>query len=411
MKNTGGLPNIILIVCDTLGAKHMSLYGYGRKTTPGLERLVEEEGFTLYGNCWSTSCWTSPAHASLFTGLYPSEHGTHEECIVLSEHLMTLPEILSMAGYRTVGISSNGLVSEFSGYARCFDWFIGLDRYHPFRMGREVMDAVGSKGSLAGKAGELIRLTARGGDYCLPFKYGVNLAWSRLVEKYHFHSALGNAAPYTQKALRTAREFLAGAEGPLFLFINLMQTHNNYRPPAATRGTWSDCHSPFRRDCQEPVDHYKKSPYAEGKLAYFRDLYDEEVLYLDGVLCDFYEQVKRDGDIFAVTSDHGENFGEDGHFGHMVSLTTAVCKVPLLIRYPGQAKPEFSGQLCQINDLFSTFGELAGSPVPPPESSVPLVSSRPRRSALMEIVRPERWLKTLRDREKYDLCFKKEVFL
>lgn len=41
------LPNIILIVCDTLGAKHMSLYGYHKRTTPMMERMVEEDGFTV----------------------------------------------------------------------------------------------------------------------------------------------------------------------------------------------------------------------------------------------------------------------------------------------------------------------------------------------------------------------------
>ena len=46
--NITKLPNIILIVCDTLSAKHMSLYGYDRRTTPNLERLVEEKGFTVY---------------------------------------------------------------------------------------------------------------------------------------------------------------------------------------------------------------------------------------------------------------------------------------------------------------------------------------------------------------------------
>ena len=65
--------NIMVVVMDTVAAKHMSLYGYNRLTTPNLERIAAES--TLYTRCFSPADWTPPAHASLFTGLYPSGHG------------------------------------------------------------------------------------------------------------------------------------------------------------------------------------------------------------------------------------------------------------------------------------------------------------------------------------------------
>ena len=71
---TESLPNIIIILCDTLGAKHMSLYGYHRNTTPRLDKLVKKYNFTIYDNCFAPAQWTPPSHASLFTGQYPKVH-------------------------------------------------------------------------------------------------------------------------------------------------------------------------------------------------------------------------------------------------------------------------------------------------------------------------------------------------
>ena len=101
---------------DTAGAKHMSLYGYPRPTTPNLERLAGD--CTVYNRCFSPACWTIPAHASMFTGLYPSQHGAHEGHIVLSDNIQHLVPVLKMAGYRTYGISQNLLVSTPSEIGR-----------------------------------------------------------------------------------------------------------------------------------------------------------------------------------------------------------------------------------------------------------------------------------------------------
>jgi arylsulfatase A-like enzyme len=115
------LPNIILIVMDTVGAKHMSLYGYPRRTTPNLERIAAD--CTVYTRCYAPSCWTMPSHASMFTGLYPSQHGCFEGKLMLHENVWHLATVLKMLGYRTLGISSNDLISEESGLSRDFDYF------------------------------------------------------------------------------------------------------------------------------------------------------------------------------------------------------------------------------------------------------------------------------------------------
>jgi arylsulfatase A-like enzyme len=109
-------PNIILIVLDTVGAKHLSLYGYQRPTTPNLERIAAE--CSVYSRCFAPACWTVPSHASMFTGLYPSQHGAFESRFLLRDNLPHLVPILKAQGYTTIGISTNSLVSPASAFAR-----------------------------------------------------------------------------------------------------------------------------------------------------------------------------------------------------------------------------------------------------------------------------------------------------
>ncbi|SVE12801.1 uncharacterized protein METZ01_LOCUS465655, partial [marine metagenome] len=65
--------NVVVISLDTLRADRTGVYTAGLPTTPALERLAS--GSVVFERAISQSAWTRPAHASMFTGLYPSEHG------------------------------------------------------------------------------------------------------------------------------------------------------------------------------------------------------------------------------------------------------------------------------------------------------------------------------------------------
>ncbi|HEY9073365.1 MAG TPA: sulfatase-like hydrolase/transferase, partial [Desulfobaccales bacterium] len=124
------LPNIILIIMDAATAKRCSLYGHHRDTTPGLRRIAAEG--VNYKYCFAPAVWTTPSHASLFSGLYPSEHLCDEKSFQLPQVFYSLPEILQQLGYLTVGISSNSILT----FQRGFEVYYELDtlftsqRYH-----------------------------------------------------------------------------------------------------------------------------------------------------------------------------------------------------------------------------------------------------------------------------------------
>ena len=80
----GAARDLVLFVADTFRADNMAAYG-GRGETPNLDRLAAE-GRT-FPRTWSTSTYTFPAHASMFTALYPREAGAF---VVLGDPLQGL---------------------------------------------------------------------------------------------------------------------------------------------------------------------------------------------------------------------------------------------------------------------------------------------------------------------------------
>ena len=109
---------VLLIVIDALRPDRLGAYGYDRDTSPNLDQFARES--RLYRNALSVAPWTKPSIASLLTGLYPRRHGVAHagwnksegdeagpRVAVLSRKLLTFPEILADAGYRTAAFGAN----------------------------------------------------------------------------------------------------------------------------------------------------------------------------------------------------------------------------------------------------------------------------------------------------------------
>ena len=106
--------NIVLITIDALRADHLSCYGYERNTSPNIDKIAEKG--IVFNNVIAPSSWTAPSMVSLFTSVYPINHGVihgftkdgevlRQE--VFSNGLITLTEILQKQGYATFGVASN----------------------------------------------------------------------------------------------------------------------------------------------------------------------------------------------------------------------------------------------------------------------------------------------------------------
>ncbi len=402
------LPNIILMVLDTVGAKHLSLYNYHRPTTPNLERIARQGN--VYTRCFAPAAWTVPSHASLFTGLYPSQHGVFESNYLLRDNLPHLVPILKATGYRTVGISTNSLVSPASGLCRGFDEFhdLGFKDFSRILAGLEGRDSPEhpDPGTLAARLRSAVsvphaartmlhylRETRQAGEV-------LHTSWkmaAKQVAKWLRPQPIDNTTPYTRKTVGLIRDMLhrrSPADAPFFLFVNILQAHQNYCPPRRWRlfSRWHD------RAAASPQKFYfqNDSPALARRVAAYQNLYDDELRYLDAVLGRLWKLFERaslfDDTVIIITSDHGEHFGERGHYTHILSLYNELIWVPLIMRLPRSlSRPGTDGRLVSLNDLYATILDLVDSPMPRPESSFSLLAPPRRKLAVAQCVYPEVW--------------------
>ena len=374
------LPNIILIVLDTARAKNFSCYSYHRPTTPNIDRIAEEG--VLYKWCFSPAPWTSPSHASLFTGLYPSQHGVDGDNFSLPESVLTIAEVLSQMGYITCGISSNGLVSKLLGFARGYaEWH---ETYHI------IDDGLALTGSKMQKIRQLVDLLRKG--EILPVGQRlVNVAHKRI-----FGDVIRNATPATYRSvrslLRKVHQYISGGKQPFFIFLNLMQTHDHYNPPRGFRGRFGPKNLPkYRHLVHSQYQHYALKPLDPYAFDVLTTLYDEELAFADHMVgyidCALKSLGIADETIFIITSDHGELLGEHGHYHHLFTLHNELIHVPLVIRYPrdfgirGQDE-----RLVQTLDLFPTILEAIDCPFPAPAASFSLLGRGKRRWAAAQLL-------------------------
>jgi arylsulfatase A-like enzyme len=271
--------NILLIILDTVRAQSLSLHGYARPTTPQLDRLAENG--VMFERALSTSPWTLPSHASMFTGRFPNELFTEFQQPLDSTY-PTLAEVFSRRGFLTAGFSANlGYGSYETGLNR---GFIHYEDY-PITLGQTLMSS--SLYRTITNSNNLVRVVG--------------------------------ATPNRKSAEEINGDFLSWLshkdERPFFAFLNYFDAHMPYRPP-------------------ESFD--PKFGPRETQL----DAYESCIAYLDGQIGLLVDELNNRGllenTLVIITSDHGEQFGEHNLFGHGNSVYLSVLHVPLLIIFPSR---------------------------------------------------------------------------
>jgi arylsulfatase A-like enzyme len=330
----GTRPNVLLMVMDTVRADHVSAYGYPRPTTPSLDRLAREGA--LFEHASTPMPW-APAHISLLTGLYMTQHGTNALQRVLDPRATPLAEMLQAQGYETVAVSNNGWFGRWANLQRGFDYFIEIWR------GDRLFNRL-TLGQIA---------------------YG--LAGPVLTDE---NQANG---PLTNRLLRRWLDRERDVRRPFFIFINYFEPQFFYEPVEPYRSRFLD---PSRRELanwRELRGLNRKPPPIEldaAKRAVLSDLYDGEVSYLDAIVGELIDDLRARGildqTLVIVTSDHGENLGDHELVEHRTNLYETVLHVPLLVRYP----PAFRAAMrspapVSLVDVVPTVLELTQSRVAP----------------------------------------------
>lgn len=286
-------PNVILISLDTLRADHLGTYGYDRKTSPNLDAFADDA--IVFEQAISTSSWTLPAHASLFTGTSPSEHGA----ISMGAPVfggVALAELGFEAGYRTGAVTDGGFVDAARGFGQGFETYLS-DRK---RVDRRVDEALEWIGSTSGR------------PYML------------FVHTYQVHN------PY-RPPLEYAERFL---------------------PEGADAGAVMDRIDALEKGRELRAEH-RDAVVAlyDAEVAY---LDDQMGRFFDGLR----ERGHWDNTLIVVFSDHGEQFWEHHQYGHGVSLHEEEIRIPLIVKLAGRFEPGRRDDLVSLSDVYATVAEI-----------------------------------------------------
>ena len=326
-------PNILILLLDTVRAWDLSVYGYGRKTTPKLEHWAAQG--VVFERALAPAPWTTLSHAAMWTGRYPTELSVGWRT-PLDGRFPTLAEALRDAGYATAGFAGNYLnVGRGTGLAR---GFVHYEDY-PLRMI------------------PLLRQTTLLGRLLSVDGIAALVGRRRMVQ-----SVIGEQV---NQHFLTWLDQGAGSR-PWFAFLNYFDAHGPYLPPAPYDTMYFGKADP-------PVDRYWNNlqraygppPYPVQFLAANLDAYDGGITYLDDQVDRLLRELSQRGQLnntlVVVTSDHGELFGEHALVSHGNNLYLPVLHVPLIVLAPGRVPAGTRlPSLASLRDLPATLLELAG---------------------------------------------------
>ena len=102
-------PSLVLITLDTTRADRIGAYGHSLARTPTLDGLAAQGA--RFDRAYAVVPLTTPSHASMLSGVYPTRHGVHNNGdAVLPDRFVTLAERLQAQGWRT-GASLSAFVT------------------------------------------------------------------------------------------------------------------------------------------------------------------------------------------------------------------------------------------------------------------------------------------------------------
>lgn len=311
-------PSLIVIGWDTLRADHVGALGCKRKTTPNLDAFAS--GAFLFTRAVSPASWTLPAFMSVFTGMYPSEHGltnkfklppagsSELEPATLSTGVITLAEALKAEGYRTAAFTGGAGVGGEYGFARGFEVYVDSPNF----------------GGFTDSFPRALDWLKNSGDA----KYFL------FIHGYDTH-------PFRDLEADGKYTFIAGEEAA---------------DVPALRGR----HEKMRME----LIAGKKLKYTDKDKKLWADVYDEKIIRADRLLGKFLRDLDALGKpaknaVVILLSDHGEELFDHGGVDHGMTLYDEVLRVPLIIRVPGRAGRVIKEQ-APTRDVFPTALELLG---------------------------------------------------
>jgi len=281
---------VVMISLDTLRADRLGCYGYGKPTSPYMDRIASEG--VLMERAYASDIPTEVAHSTIFTGKTGLttgviSHGSDLSFLPKSEEW--LPSMLKTAGFVTGAVDNLYNLKE---------WFARGYRYY--------MNSSGKKRWIDGRTVN---------DLALP--------WIRDHKDEDF-----------------------------FLFLHYWDAHTPYLPPDGYidsfyekgRKPFDPANSGMNRAYSHPAypffkhHHYNLlGPVTDAE--YMNALYDAEIRYLDDLIRELDEGLIaagiREETLLILFGDHGESLTEHDIYWDHCGLYEPTVHVPLIMRWPG----------------------------------------------------------------------------
>ena len=334
VRKADGVPGpppqgVIVVWADTLRRDHLGAYGYGRPTSPFIDRLAREG--TLFRDAVTQASWTKVSTPSLVTSLYPSSHGVKEFADRLPASAKTLAESYREAGYATVCLSSVIFIGKFTNLHQ------GFEELHE---ASSLPDEESSK-------------TAR--DYV-----------DRLGAWLEGHR-----------------------DAPFFAFLHVTDPHDPYKPHAPydtlfAPASGAEEHERQAKEVRKSIDdplmkrfgmpsrkELEKAGFdADAYVGFERDWYDGSIRGMDAELARLFERLRSLGldrrTLVVFTSDHGEEFLEHGRMFHGQNVYGHQNNAPLILWQPGLVPERREvAETVQTIDIMPTLLAASGLPLPP----------------------------------------------
>ncbi len=351
------LPNIVLVVLDTLRADHLSCYGHnavGQPTSPQIDALAATG--TLFEHAYAQAPWTRPSVATIFTGLYPASHGIVTPYDQLPNNLPTLATVLRQQGYQTIGFSANPQISAGFGFAQGFQRFWSSTTHLTeasagVHLGNKLKRALGLPSTIR------------------PLERGV----------------AGSTADDVNHAVRMWLQS-ANKKQPTFLYLHYLDPHDPYSAPEDLFGQVG-----MGRVDEKPLYASQELPpfplpgsqlpsLSDDAMQALQYQYDAEIRYVDDRLGKILQDLRQAGlwteqDYLVLCYDHGEEFHEHQQWQHGRSLFEEMIHVPLIVVGPNI--PEKREQsLVELADVLPTIAQWSGATLDFPHHGESLLQPR-----------------------------------
>ena len=361
--------NVLFVMADQLRQDAVGCYGSKLAKTPNMDWLASQGA--RFTNVYTSTPSCTPARAAILTGLSPWYHGMLGYGAIAQRYPIELPRTMSTSGYYSYSIGKDHFGWDKTANEGTPHGFNGTDLYD----------------GLSGEMDDYDQWFAQYFPGVDPLE-ATGLGWNdypgrtyALPELYHPTAYVG----------RKAVEFLESynREEPFFLKVSFHRPHSPYDPP----GRFMDIFTPeempkpylgdkWDQDCNFGGKHPSSlccGHIEEEAVSISRQAYYGNVAFVDewigNILYVLRNRSLLDSTVILFTADHGDMLGDHYRWRKILPYESSA-KIPMLLMWPPSLEKSKGGpigvprgvvkdEVIELRDIFPTFLDVAGLPIPP----------------------------------------------